>query len=70
MKIKTLTMKELVTKKPAEIEKYVTELTKTQAELNHALRTGKEKQTHQMKLVKKAIARAKTVQSAQTGEEK
>lgn len=69
MKLKTLTIKELRTKKSNEIEKYILELKKSQTELNHAIYTNKEKQTHQVGVIKKAIARAKTIQAAQAGEE-
>lgn len=74
MKIKTLTIKELRTKKPVEIEKYVVELKKSQTELIHALSTNKETKSHQISVIKKAIAQAKTILSAQVkvnaGEEK
>ncbi len=71
MKLKTLTIKELRAKKPAELEKYIVELENTQTEHNHALYTNKDNQTHQVKLIKKAIARAYTVQSSVTeGKEK
>lgn len=73
MKVKTLSVKELRTKKPAEIEKYIAEIKASQAELNHAIYTNKEKQTHQVGMLKKAVARAKTIlaaQSAENGEEK
>lgn len=70
MKIKTLTVKELRTKKPAEIEKYIAELKKSQIELDHAIYTNKENKTHQVGIVKKAIARAKTIQTTLVGEEK
>lgn len=69
MKLKTFTTKELRTKKPAEIETYIAELKKNQIELHHAIHTNKENKTHQVGVIKKAIARAKTVQSAQAGEE-
>lgn len=65
MKIKTLTLKELRSKKSVEIEKYIVELKKSQAELVHELSTNKESKTHQLSSIKKAIAQAKTVQSAQ-----
>lgn len=70
MKIKTLTIKELRSKKPAEIEKYVLELKKSQSELSHEIYTNKETKTHQLGVIRKAIARAKTVQTAVAKEEK
>lgn len=70
MKLKTLTVKELRSKKPAEIEKYITELKQSQTELNHAIYTNKEKQTHQVSVLKKAVARAKTLLAASAREEK
>ena len=63
MKLKTLTPKELRTKKPADIEKYIIELEQSQVELNLALNTNKEKTTHQIGIIKKAIARANTIQT-------
>ena len=66
MKIKTLTAKELRAKKPEEIEKYVKELKQTQSEFNHGLYTNKEKQTHQISVIKKAIARAYAIQTELT----
>ena len=71
MKLKLVTTKDLRTKKSTEVEKYIAELKKSQAELNHGLYTNKEKQTHQVSQIKKAIARAKTVQTELVaGEEK
>lgn len=63
MKVKTLTIKDLRTKKPSELEKYIAELQKSQAELIHAISINKEKQTHQHSVIRRAIARAKTVQA-------
>ncbi len=71
MKLKLLTLEELRAKKPAEVDTYIAQLYTQQTEHNHALYTNKDKQTHQVKLIKKAIARAYTVQSAaNTGKEK
>jgi len=70
MKLKTLTVKELRTKKSADIEKYVIELEHSQIELNHLINTNKDKQTHQISLIKKAIARAKTIQTQAVNQEK
>ena len=70
MKIKTMAAKELRTKKVGDIEKHVAELKKNLEELNHAIYTNKENKTHQIGVIKKAIARAKTVQASLAGEEK
>lgn len=70
MKLSTLTMKELRAKKPAEVEKYITDLKQSQIELNHAISTNKETKTHQVKVIKKSIAKALTVLSSNNGEEK
>lgn len=71
MKLNLITTKELRAKKSADIEKYITKLEQTQTEHNHALYTNKDKQTHQIKLIKKAIARAHTIKSsADLGKEK
>jgi ribosomal protein L29 len=70
MKLTILTAKELRAKKTADIEKYIAELQSSQIELNHSISTNKENKTHQVGVIKKAIARAKTVLRAQAGEEK
>ncbi len=74
MKLKLTTVKELRTKKPADIDKYIVELKKTQADLNHAIYTNKDKQTHQVGEIKQAIARAMTIKAenvlAAAGEDK
>lgn len=71
MKLKTLTTKELRAKKPADISAYLVELELSQVAHNLGLNTNKDKQTHQVEVIKKAIARAKTVQTeANTGKEK
>lgn len=70
MKAKNLNAKELAAKKPAEIEAYIVELQKNLTELMHQINTGKENKTHQINVIKKAIARAKTVKTAVAGEEK
>lgn len=70
MKLAILTLKELRSKKPAEIEAYIADLKKSQVELNHSINTNKENKTHQVGVIKKAIARAKTIQNATAGEEK
>ncbi len=61
MKLKLTPVKDLTAKKPAEIEKYITELKKQQVELTHQITLGKEKQTHQISQLKRAVAQAHTV---------
>lgn len=70
MKIKLLTSKEMRTKKPAELNKYVAELKAKRTELLELLNTGKEKSTHQLSAMKRSIAQAKTVISEQIKENK
>lgn len=71
MKVKTLTIKDLRVKKSADIEKYLTELRKSSVELQHQIAINKENKTHQLAVIKKAIAQAKTIQSELVnGEEK
>lgn len=61
MKLKLSSTKDLRSKKPAELEKYITELRSNQAELLHAIATGKDKQTHQLGRIRRSIATAKTL---------
>lgn len=70
MKIKTLTIKELRSKKPDEITKYVSDLHSSMSELKMAISTNKEKQTHQIGNIKQAIARAHTISSERVNTEK
>jgi ribosomal protein L29 len=70
MKFSALTNTDLRSKKPAELEAYINEVNSSLAELRHALATNKEKQTHQVKVIKKSIARAKTVLAEQVTQEK
>ena len=70
MKIKTLTNKELRSKKPEEVAKYITELKTSMTELFMSISTNKEKQTHQVNLIKKSIARAHTISSERVNTEK
>jgi ribosomal protein L29 len=70
MKLAILTVKELRSKKPAEVEAYIADLKKSQTELNHNISTNKENKTHQVGVIKKAIARALTIQNVAAGEEK
>lgn len=69
MKISVLTTKELRTKKSADLDKYVADLTKQQTELVHQVSLQKENKTHQLGVIKKAIARAKTIQTELEGKE-
>jgi len=61
MKLKLFTAKDLRTKKPAEISAYIADLKKARLELLEQLQTGKEKTTHQLKLIKRSIATAHTI---------
>lgn len=70
MKINNPSSKELRAKKPADLEKHLIELKKNLETLNHEIYTNKETKTHQIGVIKKAIARAKTIQTATKGEEK
>ncbi|MBP9738415.1 50S ribosomal protein L29 [Candidatus Saccharibacteria bacterium] len=63
MKLKTLTPKDLRGKKPAELDAYLLDLQKQQVELTHLLSINKDKQTHQVSIIKRAIAQVKTVQT-------
>ena len=70
MKIKLLSVKDKKKKKDAEISAYIAELQTSYQELTHALNTNKETKTHQLGAIKKSIARAKTIRTALSGEEK
>ena len=74
MSVKLLTTKELRSKKPAEIAKYVESLKVERVELIHSLQSGKSKSTHRLSQMKRSIATALTVskeaQAAQTKENK
>ena len=70
MKLTTLTVKELRAKKPAEIEAYIKDLSIKHNELRHALSVNKEKQTHYNLVIRKAIAKAKTVLTEHNNMEK
>ncbi len=70
MKVKLLSIKDLRTKKDAELAAYIAELQTSYQELIHALNTNKETKTHHLGAIKKSIARAKTIQTALSGEEK
>lgn len=63
MKLKLTKLDELKKMKPSDLDKYIVEVKKQQYEFTHAVATNKEKQTHQSKLLKKAIARANTLKS-------
>lgn len=62
MKLSVVNMKDLRAKKPEDVQKYVFELQKQLAELTHLIALQKEKKTHQLSQLKRAIAQAKTVQ--------
>ncbi|HMS31061.1 MAG TPA: 50S ribosomal protein L29 [Candidatus Saccharibacteria bacterium] len=70
MKLKTLTVKELRAKKPAELQQYVEELETSFKQLHLGISTNKEKQTHQHGVIKKSIARAHTIAAEQVNQEK
>lgn len=61
MKLKLMSLKDMQSKDVSELQAYCQELQATKAELTHLLHTGKEKSTHQLGLIKKSIARAKTL---------
>ncbi len=65
-KLTFLSIKELGGKKPAEFEAYINEMKITMRDLIHDIATNKEKQTHKLKLIKRAIAKAKTMQTKAT----
>ena len=70
MKLKLLTTTDLRSKKSVDIDQYVTDLKRQRIELMHLIATNKEKQTHQIGEIKRAIAQAKTLQAqALRGEE-
>lgn len=70
MKFKSVTVKELRSKKSSEITKHLDDLRKNLAELRHALYTNKEGKTHQLGEIKKAIAQAQTILAEIKREEK
>ncbi|MCB9822767.1 50S ribosomal protein L29 [Candidatus Nomurabacteria bacterium] len=63
MKLKLTKLDELKKMKTVDLDKYINEVKKQQYEFTHAVATNKEKQTHQSKLLKKAVARANTLKS-------
>lgn len=63
MKLKLSKTEDLKKMKIADLDKYIAEVKKQQYEFTHAVATNKEKQTHQSKMLKKAIARANTLKS-------
>jgi ribosomal protein L29 len=69
MKLKLTKLDELKKMKTADLDKYIAEVKKQQYEFTHAVATNKEKQTHQSKLLKKAIARANTLKSIANAQE-
>lgn len=65
MKIKFLSSEELRGKKNSDIDKYIIEMKNTLAELRREISRNQDNKTHQVSLVKKTIARACTIQTAQ-----
>jgi len=70
MKSSILTTKELRLKKPEEIASYIAETKAAFADYKHQLSINKQKQTHKLKLMKKAIAKANTILNEQAKSEK
>ena len=68
MKIKTLTGKEMRTKKPAELTAYIESLKKDRTSLLLELQSGKSKQTHQLGELRRSIAQAHTLVTEMTSE--
>lgn len=69
MKLAVQSFKDLQGKKPADINAYVVKLRVQLAELQHQVATGKEKQTHQLRELKRSIAQAHTVLTAKGKEQ-
>jgi ribosomal protein L29 len=65
MKLTLLTVKELRTKKVADVNTYATELRQNYVQLKHEIATNKNKQTHQLGQIKKAVAQAHTIMNEQ-----
>lgn len=63
MKLQLLTPKDLRSKKSSDIDQYIIDLEKQRIELLHLIATNKEKQTHQIGYIKRAIAQAKALQT-------
>jgi len=63
MKFKILSITELRAKKDADISTYISDVQKNIVELNHEVSTGKTNKMHQVRNLKKSIAKAKTVQT-------
>ena len=64
MKLKFLTTQEMQKKKTDELETYVIEMKTSLAVLQREIARNQDNKTHQIRLVRKTIARAKTVQTA------
>ncbi len=64
MKLKFLTTQEMQKKKTNELETYVIEMKTSLAVLQREIARNQDNKTHQISLVRKTIARAKTVQTA------
>lgn len=65
MKLKLTTYKDLKSKKSADLDKYITDTKKQLSELTHLISTNKDKQTHQVKQLKRVVAQAKTIKRQQ-----
>ena len=63
MKIKLISVKDMRTKKPADLDKYILDINNSRADLLEQLQTSKEKSTHQLSQMKRSVAQAKTVKS-------
>lgn len=70
MSTKILSLKDLRSKKPAEVNKYIAQLQSDYAGLTRDILANKQKQTHLLKNTKIAIARAHTVLTSLAKESK
>lgn len=61
MKAKVLQFNDLKAKKPAELKVYISEMQHKRTELLQELHTNKSKQTHQLGLMKRSVAQARTI---------
>lgn len=69
MKLNIANVKDLRTKKPAELTAYVNELKNQYNQLTHQISLNNESKTHQIGVIKRAIARAKTIQNEMLAKE-
>jgi ribosomal protein L29 len=61
MNTKLLLVKDLRSKKVADISEYINNLKTELHSLSHDLTVGKSKKTHEFRVLKKSIAQAKTI---------